>query len=174
MTTELIATLLDQYWDAAFKEGSEGRVHDTQDGNAQSIRTQLIEAFNTRAVPELVRYSPLHTYKYGVGMEENKSGEYVRYDLAAAIIAMEQANFKDMEDSKNYWKKCAHKAEAELAQIKAQVPIGYVSASIPERLKHPSYGGSLYIRTAIHQKSPCTDKFIPLYSSPLSQEPYNE
>ena len=36
-----IMELIDKYWDLAYKEGSEDRKHDTQNGDASKIRFQL-------------------------------------------------------------------------------------------------------------------------------------
>ncbi|PXV54184.1 hypothetical protein SAMN04487785_11437 [Dyella jiangningensis] len=39
MTT--ISKLIDAYWDCAYREGVEGRTHDTPNGDAQRIRSQI-------------------------------------------------------------------------------------------------------------------------------------
>ena len=43
MNNEPMSTseLIDAYWDCAYREGAEGRTHDTRNGDAQRIRSQI-------------------------------------------------------------------------------------------------------------------------------------
>ena len=39
-----VLALVDRYWDLAYQEGKEGRTHDTPEGSAQAVRSELEEA----------------------------------------------------------------------------------------------------------------------------------
>lgn len=86
-------------------------------------------------VPELVRYGNYIDNR----MHVKPTGEYVRYDQAAAMLAVEHQKTKDAEKlafrmdrfAKKYLRHMrnaeqrAEAAEAELAQIKAQKPVAW-------------------------------------------------
>ncbi|MBK3745829.1 hypothetical protein G3A39_42485 [Paraburkholderia aspalathi] len=96
-------------------------------------------------------------------MQQDDDGDWIRYEQTAAMLA-EKANeivgFKlDAEAWKQNcfgWKSAAQSAQAELAQIKAQVPVAYF------RIRETT---GTYVAVA-----PYYPNCIPLYAAPVASE----
>lgn len=52
MDVDRLMELVAQYWDLAYAEGAEGRTHDTEDGAAQRVLSEIRAAAQALAVPE--------------------------------------------------------------------------------------------------------------------------
>lgn len=121
----------------------------------------------TPAPAELVRYESTGTTMI---LEEDANGKYVTYDQAAAMIAAKDGELagskQDAEAWKrncNSWRASAQAARAELAQIKAQVPVAFMIHGIQA--------------FDIFRREPVSDrelkwgvKSTPLYAAPVASE----
>lgn len=140
-----------------------------------------IERWNTRATPSadplagLVRYDKgdiLLALEGGYDPLPSDDGEYVLYSAAATIIEKltcpkyleEKLNQIGLVDKE--WQSRAETAEAELAHIKAQEPVGYIH-------QHPDHENEFILADESHYRLTEQNKKhgwleIPIYAAPVS------
>lgn len=93
MDVDRLMELVAQYWDLAYAEGAEGRTHDTEDGAAQRVLSEIRAAVQALAVPEGWKLMPVEPTPEMVNtmsrsmFDETSSPHGIQYALWKQVYA---------------------------------------------------------------------------------------
>lgn len=154
-----------------FDEEKHPNIVNAEDFEAGDDVYLFVEPIAVPDVSELVRYSSIKRYGSEEVIERNELGDYVRYDQAAEVIAELKRRNREIElehtGVRNSYYDERRKVvalEAELAQIKAQDPVGYL-------VKHAS-GVTTYFDAETYNKHGFDIEIVrTLFAAPVDQTP---